>query len=94
MTVGGIVQRQAGIERDDGAAGLSQLAMGVFFRVRFTGDLTVQDANLIGAYNEVVWVARGKGLRLCLRQTQHQLAGGKGGADGAGVPKCRGRAAT
>lgn len=42
MTVGGIVQRQAGIERDDGAAGLSQLAMGVFFRMRFAGNFTVQ----------------------------------------------------
>ena len=57
-------------------ARLSQLPAGIFLGVRFAGDLTVQYANLIGAYNKVIGVARSQALRFGLRQPGNKLTRG------------------
>lgn len=68
-----VEQCQAGQEADAGAAGLQQLLARIVKGVRLAKDLCVKDGYLVGADDQVLWVAASQSLRLLQGQAPDQF---------------------
>ena len=75
-----VEQGQAGQEAHAGTAGAHQLLVGLVVGVGFADDLSAEYGDLVGANDQVVWMAVGECLCLFQGQALDQFNGDLAGA--------------